>query len=228
MKLNFIAFASAATLVVALGACTNGGYDSADSSAAPETAAAPVEAPAATAASRDTAKMVVQANFLENGAVKRPNDWRSWVFVGSPLTPNELNGGAAGFPEFHNVYVEPSALDYFETNGTWAEGTQIVKELALVRDNNNNPENGSTAEVSGVGYQQGEFSGLELLYKDSARFPDAVGGWAFFSFGHQPQPYETSGEALPNEACSACHQASADTDLVFTQFYPLLRAAAAN
>jgi hypothetical protein len=26
------------------------------------------------------------------------NIWRDWVFVGSPLTPNALNGGKAGFP----------------------------------------------------------------------------------------------------------------------------------
>jgi hypothetical protein len=29
--------------------------------------------------------------------------WREWVYVGSPSTPNALNGGHAGFPEYHNV-----------------------------------------------------------------------------------------------------------------------------
>lgn len=27
-----------------------------------------------------------------------PKDFRKWVFIGAPLTPNGLNGGAAGFP----------------------------------------------------------------------------------------------------------------------------------
>lgn len=27
------------------------------------------------------------------------NIWRNWVYVGSRLTPNSLNGGKAGFPE---------------------------------------------------------------------------------------------------------------------------------
>jgi hypothetical protein len=31
------------------------------------------------------------------------NIWRTWVFVGAPLTPNALNNGAASFPEYHNV-----------------------------------------------------------------------------------------------------------------------------
>jgi hypothetical protein len=30
--------------------------------------------------------------------------------------------------------------------------------------------------------------------------------------------------AAPTEACNACHEASADEDFVFTQFYPVLRA----
>jgi hypothetical protein len=34
-----------------------------------------------------------------------PKNWRSWVYVGSPLTPDALNNGMAGFPESHNVYI---------------------------------------------------------------------------------------------------------------------------
>ncbi len=170
------------------------------------------------------AQGIVEANFNADGAVKRPADWRRWVFVGSPLTPNGLNGGTAPFPEFHNVYVEPSAFRHYQATGDWPEGTQIAKELVLVRSNGN-AENGSTQEVSGVGYQQGEFAGLELAVKDSTRFGDMPGGWAYFSFGHQAQPYNASAEAFPAEACNACHAASADTDFVFTQFYPVIRAA---
>ncbi len=47
-----------------------------------------------------------------------PNEiWRDWVYVGSPLTPNALNGGQAGFPDYHNVYIEPeSYATYRKTN----------------------------------------------------------------------------------------------------------------
>lgn len=170
------------------------------------------------------AQGIVEANFTADGKAKRPANWRRWIYVGSPLTPNGLNGGAAPFPEFHNVYVEPTAFRHYERTGEWPEGTQIAKELVLVRQNGN-AENGSTAEVSGVGYQQGEFAGLELAVKDKKRFPNMAGGWAYFSFGHKAEPYEETAAAFPEEACNACHAASAETDFVFTQFYPVIRAA---
>jgi hypothetical protein len=43
--------------------------------------------------------------------------WREWVFVGEPLTPNALNGGQAGFPEYHNVYIEPGSYDIYRKTG---------------------------------------------------------------------------------------------------------------
>ncbi len=166
-----------------------------------------------------------KAQFNDAGAVMQPEEWRRWVFVGTPLTPNALNGGEAPFPEFHNVYVEPSAYAHFEKTGEFPEGTQIAKELVLVRDSGQNMEDGSSSEVSGRGYFQGEFAGLELAYKDTKKYPDEPGGWVYFSFGHQPEPYNATAEAFPTESCNACHQASAATDYVFTQFYPVLRAA---
>jgi len=123
--------------------------------------------------------------------------------------------GNAPFPEYHNVYVEPSAYAAYEATGSWPEGTQIAKELTTVYENNND-EVGSTTEVSGRGYQQGEFSGLELTVKDSTRFTDMPGGWAYFSFGHKPQPYEATAKAFPAESCNACHAANAQDDFVFT------------
>ncbi|MFT4727315.1 MAG: hypothetical protein ACI9UN_001810 [Granulosicoccus sp.] len=164
------------------------------------------------------------ASFNSDGSVNQPEGWRRWVFVGSPLTPNALNGGHAAFPEFHNVYVESSAFNVYETTGEWPEGTQIVKELTSIYENNND-EVGASMEVSGRGFQQGEFQGLELTVKDSSRFSDMAGGWAYFSFGHKPQPYEKTAMAFPEAACNACHAANAKDDFVFTQFYPVLRAA---
>ena len=43
--------------------------------------------------------------YTDSGDLKLPPNsiWREWVYVGSPLTPNALNGGHAGFPEYHNV-----------------------------------------------------------------------------------------------------------------------------
>jgi len=184
----------------------------------------PTQSVSADVALKDTMK-IVEARFNEDGAVNRPDGWREWIYVGTPVTPNALNGGNAPFPEFHNVYIEPSAYKVFEATGKFPEGTQIAKELVLTYGKDGANPDGSTDEVSGTGYFQGEFAGLELTVKDNKRFPDQPGGWAYFSFGHQSQPYEKTAKAFPKETCNSCHEASAKNDWVFTQFYPVLRAA---
>jgi hypothetical protein len=172
------------------------------------------------------AQGVNQAKFTSDGQVLIPQDWRQWVFVGSPLTPNALNGGKAPFPEFHNVYIEPSAYAHWKKTGKFANGTQIAKELVFIRKKDKSEMNpdGSTGDVSGVGYFQGEFTGLELTVKDAKRFAKEPGGWAYFSFGHK-LPYANTAKAFPAKSCNACHAAAAADDFVFTQFYPVLRAA---
>ncbi len=99
----------------------------------------------------------------------------------------------------------------------------IAKELAMVISEDAH-EDGSTNQVSGRGFFMSELQGLEIALKDSARYPDEPGGWAYFSFGHQPEPYAQSAAAFPTETCNACHDVNADEDWVFTQFYPVLRA----
>ncbi|WP_299669779.1 cytochrome P460 family protein [uncultured Ruegeria sp.] len=172
---------------------------------------------------------IAEATFNNDGSVNAPTDYRRWVFIGSPLTPNALNDGEAPFPEFHNVYVEPSAFEHFVETGEWANGTQIAKELVMIREGDNcTEEDGACFEVSGNGYFQGEFAGLELTVKDTARFAEEPGGWVYYSFGHDGEPYAQTAEAFPAESCNSCHEANADTDFVFTQFYPVLRAVQGN
>ena len=157
------------------------------------------------------------ARYTRDGELIRPSGWRKWVYVGTPLTPHDMNKGKAAFPEFHNVYVEPESFATFERSGEFPDGTQIVKELVLV---------GSKEAVSGNGYFMGEFAGLEVAVKDSVRFKDEPGSWAYFSFGHVAAPeYSATAKKFPTESCNSCHQASADTDFVFTQYYPVLRSA---
>lgn len=154
--------------------------------------------------------------FAEDGALIRPAGWREWVYIGTPLTPNAQNGGAAGFPEFHSVYIDPQSWAHWKETGTFREGTIIAKELALV---------GDTAAASGAGYFMGELQGFEIAYKSKERYPEEPANWAYFTFGHQPEPYEDRTMAQPTAACAACHVASAADDMVFTQYYPVIRAA---
>jgi Cytochrome P460 len=55
--------------------------------------------------------------------------------------------------------------------------------------------------------------GLGHMVKDSARSPEQLGHWFYFSFGHQPQPYLAT--ARPTTTCISCHVTLAsDTDVV--------------
>jgi hypothetical protein len=66
------------------------------------------------------------------GNLRQPTGYRQWVFVGSPLTPNDMNDGAAPFPEFHHVYIHPDAFAVYKRTGAFPDGTIMVKELLSV------------------------------------------------------------------------------------------------
>jgi len=156
------------------------------------------------------------AKFDSDGALVRPDEgYRQWFYVGTPLTPNDLNEGKAAFPEFHNVYIDPKSFAVYQKTGKFPDGTMLVKELVSV---------GSKSAPSGRGYFMGEFIGLEVSYKDSKRFAKEPGYWAYFSFGHS-YPLAEKAKAQPVESCNACHQGAAAEDWVFSQYYPPLRAA---
>lgn len=143
------------------------------------------------------------------------DNYRRWVYVGTPLTPNDMNEPEAAFPEFHNVYIHPDDYNYWQKNGKWQDGTILVKELVLV---------GKKQEVSGNGYFMGDFAGLEVTIKDKKLYPEEPGNWAYFSFGHS-YPLAETAKAFPTAACNSCHASAAADDFVFTQDYPVLRAA---
>ena len=148
-----------------------------------------------------------------------PEGFREWVFIGAPLTPNGLNGGAAGFPEFHHVYIEPGAYAVYKRTGEFPEGTTIVKELVLLKDGQY--EDGSRDEPSGRGFFADRVAGIDMMVKDTQRFAE-TGGWGFFNFGHHEPPYAKTAVVAPNDSCAFCHTANATYDMVFTTFYPIL------
>ena len=160
------------------------------------------------------------AVFTSDGKLQLPKGYRRWVFVGAPLTPNGLNNGEAGFPEYHNVYIQAQNVDAYLKTGSFPEDTVIVKELTRVL----NPTfpDGSRTEPSGRGYFNGEFNGIDLTVKDSKRF-SKTNGWGFFTFGHHPEPYAATAAESPATTCAGCHAANvAKTDMTWVQFYPLL------
>ena len=165
-------------------------------------------------------KVTEMPQFTASGELVRPENYFEWIYVGSPLTPNALNGGEAGFPEFHNVYIQPSAYKIYKKTGVFPEGTIFYKELQLVQPADH--PDGSSDEASGRGYFPGAFNGADVAVKDSTRFAD-TNGWGYFNFGHHAPPLAKTAKALPAEACAACHIASATKDMVFTKFYTRLQ-----
>ena len=156
--------------------------------------------------------------YTKSGELKLPKNFHEWVYVGSPLTPNGLNGGKANFPEFHNVYIEPGSYEIYKKTGEFPEGTIFFKELQLVLPGDQ--PNGSRSEPSGRGYFPGKLNGADVTVKDSKRFAD-TGGWGYFNFNHH-EPKAPTATAKPKAECAFCHIASAKKDDVWTQFYPLL------
>ena len=156
--------------------------------------------------------------YTPAGDLILPKGFEQCVYLGSPLTPNALNGGHANFPEFHNVYMEPGAYEIYKKTNEFPEGTIFFKELQLTLPAQN--DDGSRREPSGRGYFPGPFNGADVTVKDSKRYAD-TGGWGYYNFNHH-EPKAPTAKVRAKGECAFCHIASAKKDDVWTQFYPLL------
>jgi hypothetical protein len=107
--------------------------------------------------------------YTKDGDLVLPKNWRSWVYVGSPLTPDGLNDSKEGFPEYHNVYIEPGSYEIYKKTGEFPDGTIMFKELQRVLKPQQFPD-GSLSEPSGRGYFPGAFNGADVTVKDSKRY----------------------------------------------------------
>lgn len=159
------------------------------------------------------------ANFNGKGELVRPTGYREWIYVGAPVTPNDLNDGKAAFPEFHNVYIDPASWSAWKKTGEFRDGTIVIKELVSV---------GSKKTFSGNGYFMGEYLGLEAMVKSKKHFPKSDGNWGFFRFTNDDyKGLKTVASELPQSVCLSCHTPNAQYDNIFIQHYPVLRAAKA-
>jgi hypothetical protein len=150
------------------------------------------------------------AVFAGNDRLLRPDGYGEWVLVGvspdSDISPH--SGEPGGSPASANVYIDPSAYMRYTQTGAFPEGTVLVLETAI--------------RWTGEGA-----SGLAVSVKDSSRFDS---GWGYFAFpGGGGTPKANPQAALPQEnRCRSCHETQAETDHVFTQYYPALKAAGAR
>lgn len=154
--------------------------------------------------------------FTADGNLMRPVDYRRWVYVSSGFGMSyNPNAGGNGAPAFTNVFVNPAAYDYFQTNGKWPDKTMFVLEIY------GSTSNGS---INKHGSFQSSFQGLDVEVKDESRFSDK---WAYFGFDGDEKA-ATATKPARNE-CWKCHEQNAAVEHSFVQFYPeLLKVARAK
>jgi tetratricopeptide (TPR) repeat protein len=155
--------------------------------------------------------------FEGKDTLLRPEGYREWVFVGSSLGLRYDEGKEQpGRPEYKNVYIDPVAYRAYKRTGAFPQGTVLVLETAA----------GEEKKEPGLrGSFQKEFTGLSAAVKDGDRFPD---GWAYFSFSDGPGNTKDRARPAKKAACYDCHREKGAENNVFTQFYPVLRAARAR
>lgn len=152
--------------------------------------------------------------LTEDGSLRQPKEWETWVMVGSSTglsyaTPGAAPAAGAAPGMFHNVYLQPWAYREFIKTGVFPEGTMFVLSFY---------EASRKSAPAKAGFYEGDRSpGIEVHLKQAGI--DKT-GWAFFNFGDTT----SNGTKLPGTAsCYSCHTAEAAHDNVFTQFYPPIR-----
>jgi len=144
--------------------------------------------------------------FDKDGKLVRPEDYRrTWIFLSSGFGMS-YSPGKNHSPQFTNVFVNPSAYDYFVANGKWPDKTMFVLEEY---------ESTSHGSINKSGSYQQTLGGLVVEVKDEKRYP---GKWAYFGFGTDKKTTAPI-EPAKND-CWNCHEQNAAVEHTFVQFYP--------
>jgi hypothetical protein len=154
----------------------------------------------------------VVPQYDKDGALLRPRNFYTWVFVGSSIGLSYAKDSDMSGPGmFHNVYTQPEAYGEFLKTGKFPEKTIFIIDM---RDSQHN------VSIAKHGFTEGEAMGMDVSVKDHEHFPD---GWAYFNFAYDKGKFAEKAKAFPKEDCFSCHAAHAASDNVFTQYYPALR-----
>lgn len=166
--------------------------------------------------------------YTADGKLEPPEGYRTWVFVGSDLSPryradlddatprerrrhDEPRPGA-----FHNIYINREAYDEYARTRRFPDPTILVMEVFRAAEK----------DAGGIlegGQFEAERIGLEAAVKDTKR-PGGGKDWAYYDFdlgGKSRRP--SAAAALPDDRCYTCHLHHASVDNVWVQFYPVLR-----
>jgi hypothetical protein len=163
---------------------------------------------------RQTAPATVTSTavFERENTLLRPEGYRDWILV----APSSMPHGSGIDPATSGkrtatdrVYINPAGYREYEKSGRFPEGTLMIWESV-----NGGPD---------MAPHPHKASAFLASVKDSTRFD---GGWGFFDFTGVDGTMTARAQALPESSgCGTCHRRDAETDQVFTQFYPVLQSA---
>jgi hypothetical protein len=177
-------------------------------------------------ASRAAPGASADPQYDKNGELKRPADFRTWIFVGaniglqyrkdSPVTAQREQDRHKGptFGDFHNIYIRPESYEQYLKTGKFPERT------VLVIDDYESKEKDQQNVVS-KGLYPGDHRRIEVAVKNRKRPDGSKTDWAYYVF---EAPTQTTAKAFADSACYDCHRQHANVDNVWVQFYPILRA----
>jgi hypothetical protein len=150
--------------------------------------------------------------YDKDGALLRPKDFHSWVFVGASIGLSYAkNSDMSGPGMFHNVYTQPESYQEFLKTGKFPEKTIFIIEMY---------DSAQNVTIAKHGYTEGDAMGMDVSVKDHEHFPD---GWAYFNFAYDNGKFAEKAKAFAKDSCFSCHAQHGAADNVFTQFYPVLR-----
>jgi hypothetical protein len=165
-----------------------------------------------------------EPQYTDSGELKLPENFDTWVFVGSNLGIEYRDGSAPAAPEkntestlkganFHNVYIDPEAFEHFKKTGEFPDKTMLILDVFKA-------EEGEPKSVVSRGLFPGKHQEVAVAVKNEAKPGGVKANWAYYDF----PPGQKTAKAFPEKACYDCHLEHAKTDNVWVQFYPTLRA----
>lgn len=172
----------------------------------------------ALAAALLSAENMPRPRFAADGQMLRPEGYRRWIFVGANFGMGYTEGETlttvkAKDSTFHNIYIQPAALDAFAKTGVYPDGAMLAMEIV---------KPGTHASINKNGFFQDQVLGIEVAVKDSKRFGPEK--WRYFKFFTSDGKALDQAKAYPKEACWNCHNLHGAADNTFAQFYPGIRA----
>jgi len=187
----------AVTSVMPLAACQNVSNAPESDSVTPDEIAAHIGWPSNTVA--------------ESGDITLPDGFETWPTLGSWSTA-DADGVQNGM---HQVYASPGTIEGFKQNGSFPDGSVLVKEVRGAATANLSTGAASYATKKQVWFvmvkdTQGRFA-------NNALWGDGW-GWALFEAADPAKQVATDYKV----DCQGCHIPAQETDWIYTAAYPVL------